>query len=146
MAVQYADVSPVLLAGGVVGMRVTVGVTTTSVFAGPSLGPGHLVPSVRQVPKNANTYPGDFAQDIKVPTKSISGRVFDANSSPISGATVMLFRQSDSAMVAQATTGADGSYTFVRDAKDPWTYYTVSFTLLNGTPVHGTSNSGLVPI
>lgn len=99
-----------------------------------------------KVPQAPTSYPTDFAQDLAQPTKTISGRVFDRNKNLVSGATVLLLRTSDNQYVAQMTTGSSGTYVFLRDAADPFTYYTVAYSLAGGTTqVHGTSDRGMVP-
>lgn len=81
------------------------------------------------------------------PSKSISGHVRQTDGTAVAGATVLLFRQVDSVLVAQMTTDPNGLYSFVRGETDTNAYYTVGFSLVNGAvQIHGTSNRGLVAI
>ncbi len=84
--------------------------------------------------------PSDFSGSS--PTKTIGGVVYDTAGAPASGATVKLFRQSDDLQIASTTTAGDGTYSFVRDAADPNTYYVVGYS---DTTHHGTTDRGLVP-
>lgn len=79
------------------------------------------------------------------PTRQIAGVALNHETGePVEGATLRLFRTSDDAIVQTTTSAADGSYSFARDADDPYTYY-VTADLSAGTPVHGVTDRGLIP-
>jgi hypothetical protein len=101
----------------------------------------------RQVRNQAVTVlGGDYGTTISGATKAISGHVYDTNGAPVVGATVDLYRQVDARKVATTTSAVGGTYSFIRDATDPYLYFTVAYSLAGGsTQVHGTSNRGMVP-
>lgn len=86
---------------------------------------------------------------ITTPTKQIAGVVIDHEAgTPLTGtvATIKLYRDVDDIMVQTTTSSAaDGSFSFVRDAADPYTYhYTADYTI-STVQWHGISDRGLVP-
>lgn len=81
------------------------------------------------------------------PTKRIEGFVRNTAGDLVAGATVVLFRQADNTAVRTTTTDGGGKYVFLRDVRDTNAYFTIGFTLVNGTTqIHGTSNRGLVAV
>lgn len=76
-------------------------------------------------------------------TKAIAGVVYDATGTVRqAGATCRLLRDSDEFLCGTVTTGADGSYSFVRGNADPNTYHVEVYV---GSALHGLSDRGLVP-
>lgn len=78
-------------------------------------------------------------------SKMISGVVRDAAGTAYDGATVQLVRESDGFVAATTTSAADGTYSFVRDTNDPYTYRVIAWED-TGTPTQGVSARGLVPV
>lgn len=91
-------------------------------------------------------YPTGVTPDYAVtfPTKKIAGVVRDSAGAPYEGATVKLFRGQDDQLVAQTTSAADGSYEFLRDAFDPYTYWVGAYEE-TGEPTEGLTIRGLIP-
>lgn len=80
------------------------------------------------------------------PTKSVAGTVLHHETgAPVAGATVRLFRVSDSKLVQTDTSGSGGAYSFPRDTNDPYTYVVSADYDDSGTPIHGLTDRGLVP-
>lgn len=96
--------------------------------------------------RGLSEYPPGVTPDypISFPTLHVAGVVRDTNGNPVAGATVKLYRVSDDKMVQSTTSATDGSYSFVRDTYDPYTYYVLAY--LTATPqTHGVTDRGLVP-
>jgi len=92
---------------------------------------------------------GKFAYDYPVVMggKTISGTVFDTSGTPVSGATVLLFRDSDQFYCASTTSDGSGNYSFTRESSDSNTYYVKAYAVSGGsTQIHGTSDKGLAPV
>lgn len=83
---------------------------------------------------------------VEVASRVIAGVVRNHETgSVVEGATVRLFRSTDDAICQTATSGPDGSYSFDRDADDPYDYYVTAQYLEGATQVHGITDRGLVP-
>lgn len=83
---------------------------------------------------------------VTTPTKAVAGTVLHHETgAAVVGATVRLYRVSDGKLVQSTTSGADGAYSFSRDADDPYTYFVSADDSASGTQVHGLSDRGLVP-
>lgn len=98
----------------------------------------------RQIARTArdSMVPADWP--LLTATKTIAGVVRNTDGSPYAaGSTVQLVRDSDGFRCATVTSGADGSYSFPRDASDPYTYTVRAFT---GDPKEDITRSGLVPV
>jgi len=79
------------------------------------------------------------------PTRQIAGVVIHHETGdPVDGATLTLFRDSDDFRCTTTTSAPDGSYSFVRDEDDPYTYFVMA-EFDTGTPVHGVTDRGLIP-
>lgn len=79
-------------------------------------------------------------------TKAIAGVVRNHETgATVEGVTVRLFRTSDELLCQVTTTAADGSYSFVRDAADPYLYYVTAQHDAGGGQVHGISDRGVAP-
>lgn len=84
----------------------------------------------------------DYA--VTFPTRKVAGVVRDQSGTPYEGADVRLFREFDDKMVQTTTSAADGTYEFLRDEFDPYTYY-VTASETDGDPTQGLTVRGLVP-
>jgi hypothetical protein len=74
-------------------------------------------------------------------TKTISGTV-TTNGAPTSGATCRLIRDTDNFPCQVATSDAAGTYSFIRDATDPYSYHVEVYV---GSTLHGLTDRGLGP-
>lgn len=91
------------------------------------------------------SFPQRYDWPIQAPTKAISGTVYAPGAIAVAGAIVKLIRQIDDYVVAQQAADISGHYVFLRDADDPYAYYTVGYAP-SGTPQkHGTSDRDRVP-
>lgn len=89
---------------------------------------------------------GLFDFPVYAGTKSVSGTVYDVSGSAVTGATVVLIRDSDYFPCQVTTSDGSGNYSFTRDATDPNTYSVMAYSVTGGvTKVHGTSDRGVVP-
>lgn len=81
--------------------------------------------------------------------KAIAGTVLfhepPNQGNPVSGATVLLIRDSDGLLVATTLTDALGAYSFPRDTNDPYTYHVEVRWTDGGTPQQGLSEGGCAP-
>jgi hypothetical protein len=80
-------------------------------------------------------------------TRHIAGVVRDSTGTPFTlGAVVILIRDLDGVRIAMAVASlTDGSYEFLRDTNDPYTYTVHSYWNGMGGPIEDVTKTGLVP-
>jgi hypothetical protein len=76
---------------------------------------------------------------LSTPTHEVRGVTYDGDGDIVSGALVKLFRADDDVLIAETTSDIDGSFSFVRDAADPYEYYVLSRTGVS-PQIHGVSD------
>ena len=89
-----------------------------------------------QLPRLLNIS-GGWDWDVQSGSKAVSEIIYSPAGPAVPGATVWLVRETDKQVVATCTTDGSGTYTFIRDANDPFTYWVLAYDATTPTN-HGT--------